>query len=245
MHRTAIRAVRTKLQCASRSLRPSRYGVHSLFDATGPSRIPSFLRSPTAPRTRPFSSSGSPVLRNSSSGGGRNSNSGSRSHSAPREPLHASMFFRRTTIALASALVGYGAWYSYNGNGTDMASRGYSNAAKSAPGDAVPTRSVLVIGADELKTGTYVGEGPISKTTDNGQIVVEMLSPDLATQKLRKMEESFFVNRGQGVVRYDVSQLPSNSPIEDDHVEKIVEVPVKGGNGSSDWMFWGVFDGHS
>jgi len=234
MHRTAIRAVRTKLQCASRSFRPSRHGAHSLFDATGSSRIPSFLRSTAATRTRPFSSS-SPVLHKSKS-----------SHrSAPGDPLHASMFFRRTTIALASALVGYGAWYSYNGNGADMVSRGYSNTARTAPGDAVPTRSVLVIGADELKTGTYVGEGPISKTTGDGQMVVEMLSPDLATQKLRKMEESFFVNRGQGVVRYDVSQLPSNSPIEDDHVEKIVEVPVKGGNGSSDWMFWGVFDGHS
>jgi len=47
-----------------------------------------------------------------------------------------------------------------------------------------------------------------------------------------------------------VVQLPSNSPIEGDHAEKIVEVPQSvaatgDGTSSSDWMFWGVFDGHS
>jgi len=158
------------------------------------------------------------------------------------------MYVRRTSFALVSALVGYGAWYSYNGTGTDATVRGYSNIARTGTtADSAPIRSVLVIGADELHTGTFVGEGPISKATGgDGQMVVEMLSPDQATQKLRRMEESYFVNRGRGVVRYDVNQLPSNSPIEDDHVEKIVEMPGKAGSGSpSDWMFWGVFDGHS
>jgi len=107
-----------------------------------------------------------------------------------------------------------------------------------------------VVGADELHTGTWVGDGPISKTTDdNGRRVLEMLTPEQATQKLRKNEQSFYVNRGQGVVRYDLVQLPSNDPIEDDHSERIVEVPNKtlqeAGDGSTDWMFWGVFDGHS
>lgn len=42
---------------------------------------------------------------------------------------------------------------------------------------------------------------------------------------------------------------PSNSPIEDDHAEKIIEVPsnlaaTDNGATASDWMFWGVFDGH-
>ena len=54
----------------------------------------------------------------------------------------------------------------------------------------------------------------------------------------------------RGVVRYDVVQIPSNDPIEDDHSEKIIEVPQtvaapEEGQSSSDWMFWGVFDGHS
>jgi pyruvate dehydrogenase phosphatase len=156
------------------------------------------------------------------------------------------MYFRRASVALASALVGYGAWYSYGGNGTDPSravSRAYSSSAPAA--DAGPTRSVLVIGADELHTGTFVGEGPISKTTDEGRKVVEMLTPEQATQTLRKNEQSYFVNRGQDVVRYDLVQLASNDPIEDDHAEKIVDVPSKADGGSSDWMFWGVFDGHS
>lgn len=77
-----------------------------------------------------------------------------------------------------------------------------------------------------------------------------MLSPEQASAKLRTNEESYLVGRGEGVVRYDVVQIPSNDPIEDDHVEKIVEVPnttaaAADGKASQDWMFWGVFDGHS
>lgn len=158
------------------------------------------------------------------------------------------MHLRRATVAVVSGLVGYGAWYTYNANSTDPSqplSRPYTSS--NTPDNAVPTRSVLVIGADELQTGTFVGEGPISKTTDDdGRTVVEMLTPDQSTQKLRRMEESYFVNRGRGVLRYDLVQLPSNNPIEDDHAEKIVEVPSRAeAQSGSDWCFWGVFDGHS
>ncbi|AEO71535.1 uncharacterized protein THITE_2124045 [Thermothielavioides terrestris NRRL 8126] len=162
------------------------------------------------------------------------------------------MYLRRASVALVSALVGYGAYYSYSGNSTSsLIQRAYSGstaATGTAAADAAaPTRSVLVIGADELHTGTFVGEGPISKTTgDDGRRVIEMLTPEQATRKLRRSEQSYFVNRGRGVVRYDLVQLPSNDPIEDDHAEKIVEVPGRSpGSESSDWMFWGVFDGHS
>jgi pyruvate dehydrogenase phosphatase len=130
------------------------------------------------------------------------------------------------------------------------AARTYTIDPVKAAEGAAPTRNVLVIGADELYTGTFVGEGPISKTTDDERrMVVEMLSPAQSTRKLRKNEQSYLVNRGQGVVRYDLAQLPSNDPIEDDHAEKIVEVPGKLESGETvpqnDWMFWGVFDGHS
>lgn len=159
------------------------------------------------------------------------------------------MNVRRATVAVVSGLVGYGAWYTYNGNSTDTAQALTNRAFSSSttPDDAIPTRSVLVIGAEELQTATFVGEGPITKTTDDdGRTVVEMLNADQSTQKLRKLEESYHVNRGRGVLRYDLVQLPSNSPIEDDHAEKIVEVPVRPDNAAgSDWMFWGVFDGHS
>ncbi|KAF3765864.1 protein serine/threonine phosphatase 2C [Cryphonectria parasitica EP155] len=163
------------------------------------------------------------------------------------------MVTRRAIVGLVSGLVGYGAWYTYTGNSTvnsEALTQGFSSSSSGTPtslDNTTPTRSILVIGADELQTGTFVGEGPITKTTDDeGRTVVEMLTPDQSTQKLRKMEESYLVNRGRGVLRYDQVQLPSNNPIEDDHAEKIVEVPVRANTESgSDWMFWGVFDGHS
>ncbi|KEY70445.1 hypothetical protein S7711_06608 [Stachybotrys chartarum IBT 7711] len=168
---------------------------------------------------------------------------------AAHEPLKSSMYFRRLPVALVSSLVvGYGAWYSYNAtnvpNGPAVA-RSFTSQADAA----LPTRTVLVVGADEIRQGTIVGDAPISKTTgEDGRRIVEMLTPDQATQKLRKLEKSFSVNRGEGVTRYDLVQLPSNDPIEDDHAEKIVDYPSRaavGNEAKSDWMFWGVFDGHS
>ena len=115
---------------------------------------------------------------------------------------------------------------------------------------AEPTRRALVVENDQFFTGDIVGDTPLSKETDaSGRLVLEMLTPEQASQRLRQKEQSFLVGRGQGVVRYDVVQLPSNNPIEDDHAEKIIEVPnsvtpPRDGLSSSDWMFWGVFDGH-
>jgi pyruvate dehydrogenase phosphatase len=162
------------------------------------------------------------------------------------------MYIRRASVALVSTIVGYGAWYTYKATGGESAakvlSRSFSNGQHHVT-DAVPTRSVLVIGADEITTGKFVGDGPISKmTSDNGRAVIEMLNPEQVDDNLRKTQQSYLVNRGQGVLRYDLVQLPSNNPIEDDHAEKIVEVPDRSGTAAavnSDWMFWGVFDGHS
>ncbi|KAJ2895502.1 uncharacterized protein MKZ38_006405 [Zalerion maritima] len=178
--------------------------------------------------------------------------------------LHSSMYARGVGVALVSVL-GYGAWSFYKGDGTDaFGIRPYSTGTHTttttapAPGSGATgvddasqsVRQVLVVSANELHTGTWVGDGPISKQTDgDGRRVIEMLTPDQATEKLRKNEESFFVNRGQGIIRYDLVQLNSNDPIEDDHSERIVEVPnetlQEGKSGNTDWMFWGVFDGHS
>jgi pyruvate dehydrogenase phosphatase len=183
-----------------------------------------------------------------------------------------STFIRRFSATLASALVAYGAWYSYRGNlgtgnvanitgSTDTALKSrsltpsvYSNPAQSTTGEesaTEPTRKAVIVTADSIYTGPIEGDEPISKyTDDSGRKVLEMLTPDQATQKLRRNEESYFVGRGRGVVRYDVVQIPSNDPIEDDHSEKIVEVPQSlanptgEGKPTSDWMFWGVYDGH-
>jgi pyruvate dehydrogenase phosphatase len=184
------------------------------------------------------------------------------------------MYIRRLSVALASTLVGYGAWYTYRSpsggsltnspgsatttgqqNRAITSSTVYSNPAQSSVDGEVlaePTRKAVVVTADSIYTGAIEGDEPISKyTDDSGRKVLEMLTPEQATQKLRRNEESFFVGRGKGVVRYDVVQIPSNDPIEDDHSEKIVEVPhgspsaTAERNLSSDWMFWGVYDGHA
>ena len=109
----------------------------------------------------------------------------------------------------------------------------------------------LIVENDQFYVRDLADERPLSKERDDAsgnQLI--MLTPEQATQKLRRNEESYLVGRGRGVVRYDVVQLPSNNPIEDDHAEKIVEVPqtvtpTQDGSPGSDWMFWGVFDGHS
>lgn len=111
-------------------------------------------------------------------------------------------------------------------------------------------RKALVVENDQFYTHDIADDAPLSKDTGaQGQQQLEMLTPEQATEKLRRTEESYLVGRGRGVIRYDVVQIPSNNPIEDDHAEKIVEVPqpvTPGQDGlqSSDWMFWGVFDGH-
>ena len=185
-----------------------------------------------------------------------------------------SMYIRRFSVAVISGLVGYGAWYTYKGqtgdlvpSGTNPTSsaqaqqgRGFStsgvysapNPSQTAVTALETERKAVIVGADSLYTDTISGEGPISKDTDaSGRKVLEMLTPDQATQMLRRNEESYLVGRGNGVVRYDVVQIPSNDPIEDDHSEKIIEVPqalataTAARNPSSDWMFWGVFDGHA
>jgi pyruvate dehydrogenase phosphatase len=168
--------------------------------------------------------------------------------------LSSSMQFRAITGALVAAAVASGAFYAYNGNQSTGHSHSHSPADQARnlthSVSSEPVRKALVVGPGELYTGTITGNGPISKDTDeSGRKVLEMLDPDQATAKLRKNEESWLVGRGQGVVRYDVVQIPSNDPIEDDHAEKIIEVPsnlaaTDNGAMASDWMFWGVFDGH-
>ncbi|KAF2872281.1 phosphatase 2C-like domain-containing protein [Massariosphaeria phaeospora] len=170
------------------------------------------------------------------------------------------MQVRAFSSALAVAAVASGAYYALSGTQpvAQFASPAAAEQSRSASSSSVAdadagesTRRALVVDQGSLYTGTVTGSGPLSKDTDDsGRKVLEMLTPEQATAKLRKNEESWSVGRGQGVVRYDVVQIPSNDPIEDDHAEKIIEVPqnlaaTDNGASASDWMFWGVFDGHS
>ncbi|GLI72239.1 [pyruvate dehydrogenase [acetyl-transferring]]-phosphatase 1, mitochondrial [Penicillium ochrochloron] len=193
-----------------------------------------------------------------------NSVRGLRSYSGGRRPslapasLQSSMHLRRFSLAVISTVVASGAWYAYRGDGTvqSLATqvRGFASSAITSAHAEDPsesTRRALLVSNDQFYTATLSGDQPLSKNTDDSdRRVLEMLTPEQATEKLRKNEESYLVNRGKGVVRYDIVQVPSNSPIEDDHAEKIVEVSSStaantNGEPNSDWMFWAVFDGHS
>ena len=177
-------------------------------------------------------------------------------------------------LVFLATLGGIGAWYAYRGDGTQHLLKTHDSQPSStqtrslsatsnfaqptdpatSPASAIAgqesARRALVVDNDQFFTGSIVGEGPLAKDTDDyGRKVLEMMTPDQASDRIRKNEESFLVGRGKGVVRYDLVTLPSNDPIEDDHAEKIVEVPntvaATDGAPSSDWMFWGVYDGHS
>lgn len=191
------------------------------------------------------------------------------------------MYFRNFSVALVSTLVASGAYFTYRGGSfkrsdSDILSsntlissgveqtRGIASSSgnppipgglstiRAAEAAAQATRKALVVDGGQIYTGTIVGDGPLQKTTDDyGRKVLEMVTPEQATQRIRRNEESYIVGRGKGVLRYDIVQLASNDPIEDDHAEKIIEVPqamtaTTASNAlTDDWMFWGVFDGHS
>jgi pyruvate dehydrogenase phosphatase len=172
------------------------------------------------------------------------------------------MNLRRVSLALISGIILTGAWY-YRTTLSDLTRLGTHRASTSQlpqttsasvksstqPEATAKGKRVVAVDNGGLYTGTLPQSTPISKESSDSRKVVEMLTPEEATRKLRRNEESYLVNRGRGVFRYDVVQIPSNDPIEDDHAEKIIEVPhatpAEDGTVNSDWMFWGVFDGHS
>ncbi|POS87056.1 hypothetical protein EPUL_001779, partial [Erysiphe pulchra] len=162
------------------------------------------------------------------------------------KPMH----IRRISAVILFGAVGYRAWHSYQGQS------GYPGSGPVAVDTAEPqpgvARNAVAVDPNPLHTSVIPENVPLYKETDeSGTKFLGMMTPEQATNKLRRNEESYLVGRGKGVKRYDIVQIPSNDPIEDDHAEKIVEIPLLKSNTStaknptSDWMFWGVFDGHS
>jgi pyruvate dehydrogenase phosphatase len=177
----------------------------------------------------------------------------SRSSSAP-----SSMRLRRVSLAVGAVAAGGAAIYQYRQSSSSTPSAASTSSTNYASPqtttgpvaeevtDAV--RRALIVEQGALYTSVIPDDQPLHKETDDyGRKVLEMLTADQATQKLRTNQESYLVGRGEGVVRYDLVQIPSNDPIEDDHAEKIIHVPesLSGQAQGSDWMFWGVFDGHA
>ncbi|KAG9807782.1 protein serine/threonine phosphatase 2C, partial [Aureobasidium melanogenum] len=170
-----------------------------------------------------------------------------------------SMRFRRVSLAVGAVAAGGAALYQYRQSSSSTSAQSPSStnyASPPAPGATGPVseevadavRRALIVEQGALYTSVIPDNQPLHKETDDyGRKVLEMLTAEQATQKLRTNQESYLVGRGSGVVRYDVVQIPSNDPIEDDHAEKIIHVPesVSGQAEGSDWMFWGVFDGHA
>lgn len=83
-----------------------------------------------------------------------------------------------------------------------------------------------------------------NSNSNSNSNTVSLLNDKQVEAILHKSEESYFVNRGKGVLRYDVSQLPSNAPIEDNRVEQIITVPTESSESLEDLYFFGIFDGH-
>lgn len=169
-----------------------------------------------------------------------------------------SMRLRRISLAVGATVAGGAAFYQYRQSSSSSvpSPSPSTHTSPSAPGTTGPVseevadavRRALIVEQGALYTSIIPDNQPLHKETDDyGRKVLEMLTADQATQKLRTNQESYLVGRGTGVVRYDVVQIPSNDPIEDDHAEKIIHVPesVAGQSEGSDWMFWGVFDGHA
>ncbi|KAK8440776.1 [Pyruvate dehydrogenase [acetyl-transferring]]-phosphatase 1, mitochondrial [Candidozyma auris] len=157
-----------------------------------------------------------------------------------------SKLLRRRSVALVSGVIIVGSYVTFNQSNyykLDTVSPGSSNKLVSATSKTTPeivdhkyfssTTSSMVrknsVGAQQHKEGIF------------------LLNDEQVSSKLRQYEESYYVNRGKGVTRYDICQLPSNSPIEDDRAEEIVQVPILQDNNirtTTDWMFFGVYDGH-
>ena len=197
----------------------------------------------------------------------------------PLQIVHSSIYFRNFSVAALVSVVASGVWYyqkdasqetraivnsvSSAGTQPSFTKTEYSTPAPANESLSIPPPPVITSDIPDTKESSIAVNGenfflaelaeelPLTKEIeDDGATRMEKLSPEQATRKLRKLEQSYQVGRGKGVVRYDLVQIPSNNPIEDDHAEKIVEIPntitpTQDGTSSSDWMFWGIFDGHS
>jgi hypothetical protein len=111
------------------------------------------------------------------------------------------------------------------------------------PNTRGPTLATRVTPSDLEKSASIDG---ISHRNGDDLTTLASIDPERLTQILRKNEQAVVVGGGTGVLRYDTNQIASNCPIEDDHSEAIIAAPSQSsGKPSGDWMFWGVYDGHS
>ncbi|KAL9001175.1 MAG: hypothetical protein Q9169_000359 [Polycauliona sp. 2 TL-2023] len=193
----------------------------------------------------------------------RQKNSGIRSASSfsrndgPFQTFQSAMYLRPFSAAAVVSIVASGLWF-YRQDPDQKSKSSESPTVTSGVSHSTPviaegrSQRSPVVEDDRFFVQELASSGPIIKSAEvQSTSPHAMLTPEEATQKLRRLQESYRVLRGRGVLRYDIVQLPSNNPIEDDHVEKLVEtspsaaLPGQVGDlATSDWMFWSVFDGH-
>ena len=195
---------------------------------------------------------------------------------APAHIIQSSMFIRNFSVAAFVSVLASGYWFYQRDHTPD--SRAFVNTTSISPSgktqhstlasladqptspihSPLPTPALeptleaseqVVVANGDFYVSELSQERSLGKKTEEQEYQMGTLSPEQATQQLRKSEESYLIGRGNGVTRYDLVQVASNKPIEDDHSEKIVSVdqtivPSEDGS-NNDWMFWGVFDGHS
>ncbi|KAL8850129.1 MAG: hypothetical protein Q9221_004890 [Calogaya cf. arnoldii] len=175
----------------------------------------------------------------------------------PFQTFQSAMYLRQFSVAAVVSIVASGLWYyqkepDQKGEVADSptTTRGLLHSTPTVA-ESRSQRNPIVED-DQFFVQELASSGPIIKSAEvQSTSPHAMLTPEEATQKLRHLQESYQILRGRGVLRYDIVQLPSNNPIEDDHAEKLIEtrpsVPLPnqiGDSASSDWMFWSVFDGH-
>ncbi|KAK6203040.1 phosphatase 2C-like domain-containing protein [Scheffersomyces amazonensis] len=177
-----------------------------------------------------------------------NSTTGQNNQSKQQEQ-QTNKLFRKKNAALISGIIIVGSYITFNQSNyynLDTLPSGPGNGPFNSNSRLIPS-STTVSDAKYFSTSTsslHQKDGISHQQHKEG---VFLLNEEQVSTKLRQFEESYFVNRGKGVTRYDICQVPSNSPIEDDRAEEIVQVPILQDNNirtSTDWMFFGIFDGH-
>lgn len=158
-------------------------------------------------------------------------------------PARANRHFRKRNVALVSGVIIVGLYVSFS-------SSNYYNldtVPSGSPGNKIFPKKPTADQSRYFQTATLSMHRDNSISHQQHKEGVFLLNEEQVSNKLRQFEESYTVNRGKGVTRYDICQLPSNSPIEDDRAEEIIQVPILQDNNiktSTDWMFFGIFDGH-
>lgn len=82
-----------------------------------------------------------------------------------------------------------------------------------------------------------------SEAYTSNKELLSILPKNEIEEKLTKLQHSYsFLGK---VKRVDINQLPSNSPIEDCHIESIINNDAPNSNSNDKIMLFGVLDGHS